>query len=67
LITISHSGPMRANSSRIASRRRRFMRFLRTARPSARGTVNPIRGPFPASLRYRNAVKRGPENFVPRS
>ncbi len=52
---------------RTASRRRRFMKFLRTARPRARGVVKPTRGPDGCWLASKNAVKRGPEYREPLS
>src|SRR5580704_19415653 len=45
LITISHSGATSGKRTRSASRSLRFTRFLSTALPKARGTVNPSRGP----------------------
>lgn len=67
LITMSHCGAIEGSFVRIASRILRFMKFLRTARPNARGVVNPTRGPAGSWLARRKAVKRGPEYREPLS
>lgn len=54
-----------AASNRMASRTRLLMRFLRTARPNARGTVKPILGPCKSLFANKKAVKSGPENREP--
>jgi hypothetical protein len=61
LMTIDHCGFSRPRSRRTASRTRRLMRFRATALPSARGVVNPIRGPSSPVSRTQKAAKRGPE------
>ena len=48
LITMSHSGENSCKRKRRTSRNRRFIRFLVTAFPNARGMVKPRRGPSPA-------------------
>jgi hypothetical protein len=67
LITISHSGATSGNRTRSASRILRFTRFLSTALPNARGTVNPKRGPSSDSrgTRRQNAAKHRPVNRFP--
>jgi hypothetical protein len=63
---MSHFGSsLGRSSSRTASLIRRFMRFLRTARPSARGVVNPTRGPAASGLGHRNAVNNELEKRKP--
>jgi hypothetical protein len=66
-MTMSQRGSTRCNSTRRASRNLRLIRFLRTARPSARGSVKPILGPSASSLASRKEVKRGPEKREPLS
>jgi len=67
LITMSHSGASSDNRTRSASRILRLTRFLSTAFPNARGTVNPSLGPAPGSrsARLQNAAKQRPVNLVP--
>ena len=55
-----HCGLNRSRCKRTASRIRRLMRLRTTALPSARGTVNPIRGPSLPGSRTQKAAKRGP-------
>lgn len=64
---MSHFGGMLASSSRMASRIRRFMRFLLFDFPSALGVVNPTRGPAASWLDRKNAEKREPECREPLS
>jgi hypothetical protein len=67
LITTSHRGSISEKRSRKASRKRRFTRFRLTARPKARGTVNPSLGPSPSGrwTARQNAAKQGPEIRAP--
>lgn len=68
LMTTSQSGVRVSRRTRSASRIRRRARFRTTARPKARGVVNPRRGPDCAasrSVRRQNAAKRGPEMRIP--
>ena len=67
LMTTSHRGSISERRSRKASRKRRFTRFRLTARPKARGTVNPSLGPSPSGrwTARQKAAKQGPEIRAP--
>ncbi len=67
LKTIQHLAGNRCRSSRISSRSRRRMRFRWTDLPTARGSVNPKRGPSAGSRSRQNAVNKPVERRHPRS
>lgn len=62
-----HSGPSRASLRLTVSLKRRRIRFLLTALPSARGAVKPVFGPSASAAFQQKATNVRQTTLKPRS